>query len=198
MEMVFFDNIDKLGRIVLTTVMVYVLIVLVTKASGKRSTSQLNNFDWIVTVMIGSLGASTILLKNIPFIEGVSSILVLYLLQFLVTKYASISPQFSSVILSDPRIVFYQGQFLPEAMRAERLTRQEIECAMRDEGINNFDDIEAVVFESDAKLSVIPKPKPSDENDDSQSKDRSVSETLKPLIWVFEDNVVDIVLSYTQ
>ena len=113
MEMVFFDNIDKLGRIVLTTVIVYVLIVLVTKASGKRSTSQLNNFDWIVTVMIGSLGASTILLKNIPFIEGVSSILVLYLLQFLVTKYASISPQFSSVILSDPRIVFYQGQFLP-------------------------------------------------------------------------------------
>ncbi|KTF07556.1 hypothetical protein MGSAQ_000949, partial [marine sediment metagenome] len=28
METVFFDNIDKLGRIVLTTVMIYVLIVL--------------------------------------------------------------------------------------------------------------------------------------------------------------------------
>ena len=182
METVFFDNIDKLGRIVLATVMVYVLIVLVTKASGKRSTSQLNNFDWIVTVMIGSLGASTILLKNIPFIEGVSSILVLYLLQFLVTKYASISPQFSSVILSDPRIVFYQGQFLPEAMRAERLTRQEIECAMRAEGINNFDDIEAIVFESDAKLSVIPKQRQADKSDDEQDVDHSVSETITPLM----------------
>lgn len=182
METVFFDNLDKLGRIVLTTVMVYVLIVLVTKASGKRSTSQLNNFDWIVTVMIGSLGASTILLKNIPFIEGVSSILVLYLLQFLVTKYASISPQFSSVILSDPRIVFYQGQFLPEAMRAERLTRQEIECAMRAEGINNFDDIEAIVFESDAKLSVIPKQRQADKSDDEQDVDHSVSETITPLM----------------
>ena len=182
MDMIFFDNIDKLGRIVLTTVMIYVLIVLVTKASGKRSTSQLNNFDWIVTVMIGSLGASTILLKNIPFIEGVSSILVLYLLQFLVTKYASISPQFSSVILSDPRIVFYQGQFLPDAMRDERLTRQEIECAMRTEGINNFDDVEAVVFESDAKLSVIPKPRPTDSSDDSQSTDSTVSETIAPLM----------------
>ncbi len=182
METVFFDNIDKLGRIVLTTVMVYVLIVLVTKASGKRSTSQLNNFDWIVTVMIGSLGASTILLKNIPFIEGVSSILVLYLLQFLVTKYASISPQFSSVILSDPRIVFYQGQFLPEAMRAERLTRQEIECAMRAEGVNNFDDIEAIVFESDAKLSIIPKQNSADRSDNNQNVDHSVSETITPLM----------------
>lgn len=182
MDMVFFDNIDKLGRIVLTTVMVYVLIVLVTKVSGKRSTSQLNNFDWIVTVMIGSLGASTILLKDIPFVEGVSSILVLYLLQFLVTKYASISPQFSSFILSEPRIVFYQGQFLPDAMRAERLTRQEIECAMRSEGVHRFDDVEAIVFESDAKLTIIPKPSSTDVSGNDQNTEDSVSQTIQPLM----------------
>lgn len=162
--------------------MVYVLIVLVTKISGKRSTSQLNNFDWIVTVMIGSLGASTILLKDIPFVEGISSILVLYLLQFLVTKYASISPQFSSFILSEPRIVFYQGQFLPDAMRAERLTRQEIECAMRSEGVHRFDDVEAIVFESDAKLTIIPKPSPTDVSDNDQNTEDSVSQTIQPLM----------------
>lgn len=186
MDMLFFDNLEKLGRIVLTTVMVYVLIVTITKISGKRSTSQLNNFDWIVTVMIGSLGASTILLKDIPFIEGVASILVLYLLQFLVTKYASISPQFSNLILSEPRIVFYQGQFLPDAMRDERLTRQEIECAMRDNGINSFDDVEAVVFESDAKLTVIKKPTSNDtasEDDISASNSEvKVSQTIKPML----------------
>ena len=182
MEMLFFDNIDKLGRIIVTAVMVYVLIVIITKVSGKRSTSQLNNFDWIVTVMIGSLGASTILLKDIPLIEGISSILVLYVMQFLVTKYASISPQFSSFILSEPRIVFYQGQFLPDAMRAERLTRQELECAMRSEGVNNFDDVEAIVFESDAQLTIIPKPTSSDNNDNHQSEENTVSETIAPLM----------------
>ena len=182
MDMLFFDNIDKLGRIVLTAVTVYVLIVIITKVSGKRSTSQLNNFDWIVTVMIGSLGASTILLKDIPLIEGISSILVLYVMQFLVTKYASISPQFSSFILSEPRIVFYQGQFLPDAMCAERLTRQEIECAMRSEGVNSFDDVEAIVFESDAQLTIIPKPTSSDNNDNHQSEENTVSETIAPLM----------------
>ena len=182
MDMLFFDNIDKLGRIVLTAVTVYVLIVIITKVSGKRSTSQLNNFDWIVTVMIGSLGASTILLKDIPLIEGISSILVLYVMQFLVTKYASISPQFSSFILSEPRIVFYQGQFLPDAMRAERLTRQELECAMRSEGVNSFDDVEAIVFESDAQLTIIAKPTSSDNNDNHQSEENTVSETIAPLM----------------
>jgi uncharacterized membrane protein YcaP (DUF421 family) len=174
MDMLFFDNIDKLGRIVLTAAMVYILIVITTKISGKRSTSQLNNFDWIVTVMIGSLGASTILLEDIPLIEGVSAIVVLYVMQFLVTKYASISPQFSSVILSEPRIVFYQGQYLPDAMRAERLTRQELECAMRSEGIHSLSEIEAIVFESDAKLTIITK-------SDKAADDDSISETLLPL-----------------
>jgi uncharacterized membrane protein YcaP (DUF421 family) len=109
MEMLLFDNIEKLGRIILTAVMVYALIVLITKVSGKRSTSQLNNFDWIVTVMIGSLSASTILLEEIPFIEGSAAIVTLYCLQFLVTKYASVSASFSHLILSEPRIVFIKG-----------------------------------------------------------------------------------------
>lgn len=173
MDMLFFDNIEKLVRIVLTAAMVYLMIVVVTKISGKRSTSQLNNFDWIVTVMIGSLGASTILLENIPFIEGMSSILTLYLLQFLVTKYASISPAFSSFILSEPKIVFYQGQFLPEAMRDERLTRQELESVMRSNGIHSLDEVEAIVFESDATLNVITK--------DQDKSNTGISETLKPL-----------------
>lgn len=174
MDMVFFDSIEKLGRVALTAVMVYILIVVITKISGKRSTSQLNNFDWIVTVMIGSLGASIILLESVPFIEGGTSIVMLYLLQFSVTKYAAISPQFSSVILSEPRIVFYQGQYLPEAMRAERLNRQELECAMRSEGVKSLSDIEAIVFESNAKLTVITKSENAPDGD-------TISEILQPL-----------------
>lgn len=174
MDMLIFDDLEKLGRIVLTTVMVYVMIVLATKVAGKRSTSQLNNFDWIMTVMIGSLGASTILLKNIPLIEGSSAILTLYVLQFLVTKYASISPQFSDAILSDPRIVFYQGQFLPEAMREERLTRQELESAMRAAEVNDAADVEAIIFESNAQLTVIKKPPKNYDN----VRDDGISQTI--------------------
>lgn len=182
MDHLLFDSFEKLARIVIASALVYVLIVLVTKVSGKRSTSQLNNFDWIVTVMIGSIGASTILLKDIPFIEGGASILTLYTLQFIVTKYSAISSSFSSFILSEPRIVFYQGQFLPDAMREERLCRQELECAMRSEGINNFDDVEAIVFETDAKLTVIPKQSSDDQQAKADTSEIKVSETITTLM----------------
>lgn len=157
MDNIFFSSWDTLLRIVIASVAVYVCIVVFHKVSGKRSSSQLNNFDWVVTVMIGSIGASTIVLSKVPVIEGMASIVTLLLLQYLVTKYSSHSPEFASLIISEPRVVFYQGQFLPEAMLKERLTRQEIECAMRAEGIHDFDDVAAVIFESDAQLTVIPK-----------------------------------------
>lgn len=188
MEHLLFDNMDKLGRIVITSALVYLLIVVVTKLSGKRATSQLNNFDWVVTVMIGSIGASTILLKSIPFVEGSAAIITLFLLQYLVTKYTAISPQFTAVILSEPTVVFYHGQFLPEAMKKERLNRQELECAMRSEGIHNFEEVEAIVFESDAKLTVIPKKEPanSDKPDNTDSPVETpdtliIPETIQPL-----------------
>ncbi|PNK60213.1 DUF421 domain-containing protein [Psychrobacter sp. FDAARGOS_221] len=179
MENIFFNSWETLFRIIIASVAVYVCIVLFHKVSGKRSSSQLNNFDWVVTVMIGSIGASTIVLSNVPIIEGMASIVTLLLLQFLVTQYSTVSPEFASFILSEPRVVFYQGQFLPEAMRKERLTRQEIECAMRSEGIHDFDEVAAVIFESDAKLTVVAK------RDEQQRYDEEgnirPSDTLNPL-----------------
>lgn len=180
MDMLFFDSQETLFRLIISAVVVYVCIVLAHKVSGKRSTSQLNNFDWVVTVMIGSIGASTIVLKNVPIIEGMASIVTLLTLQYLVTKYSAVSTEFASVIISEPRIVFYQGQFLPEAMQKERLTRQEIECAMRSEGIHDFEEVAAVIFESDAKLTVVPK-RDEEKRFDDQGNIRP-SDTLEPLL----------------
>ncbi|WP_296402905.1 YetF domain-containing protein [Psychrobacter sp.] len=180
MDMLLFDSQQTLVRMIISAFVVYFCIVLFHKISGKRSTSQLNNFDWVVTVMIGSIGASTIILKSVPLVEGLASIITLLVLQYLVTKYSAISPEFANTILSEPRVVFYQGQFLPEAMRKERLTRQEIECAMRSEGIHDYEEVAAIIFESDAKLTVVPKR--SDANRLDEDGDIKPSDTLKPLL----------------
>ena len=181
MENTFFNSWETLLRIVISAVVVYGCIVMFHKVSGKRATSQLNNFDWVVTVMIGSIGASTVVLKGVPIIEGMASIITLLTLQYMVTKYSAISPAFANAILSEPSVVFYQGQFLPDAMRKQRLTRQELESAMRSQGIHDYDAIDAIVFESDAKLTVIPKRDP--ENQVDAEGNFVVSDTIKPLTY---------------
>lgn len=53
---------NDIGDAVLSAILFYILIVLAVRLFGKRSTAQLNNFDWIINITVGSLVASGILL----------------------------------------------------------------------------------------------------------------------------------------
>ena len=61
-------------------------------------------------------------------------------------------------------LVAVGGVLLERAMRVERITRGEVEAAVRRTGHGSFDDIAAVVLETDGELSVIAR---SDEGDGS-------------------------------
>lgn len=69
-----FDITNVIG-ILVSSVIIYVIVILYLRVMGKRSTSELNGFDWIVTVSIGSIFASTVLLDNISVFEGAINIL---------------------------------------------------------------------------------------------------------------------------
>jgi uncharacterized membrane protein YcaP (DUF421 family) len=63
------------------------------------------------------------------------------------------------LVRAEPTIVFFRGEFQTAAMQRERITRAEIMAALRENGVQNLDDVEAVVLESDARLSVLRKEK---------------------------------------
>lgn len=65
MEKLLDCNLDDIVRLLITAPVVYLLIIFYIRILGKRSTSQLNNFDWIVTVSVGSIVTSTVIIKDI-------------------------------------------------------------------------------------------------------------------------------------
>jgi uncharacterized membrane protein YcaP (DUF421 family) len=54
------SSIERVADILLLATVFYFLIVVMVRVSGKRTTGELNNFDWIITVAVGSLAASGI------------------------------------------------------------------------------------------------------------------------------------------
>ena len=56
---------DVLGLIA-TTAKTYITIIAMIRMSGKGSTFQMNNFDWVATVNFGSIIASMISWKTSP------------------------------------------------------------------------------------------------------------------------------------
>ena len=157
MDKLFSIDIGNLLNIALSAPIIYLLVVLYIRVIGKRSTSQMNSFDWIVTVGMGSLVASTIILKAISLIEGAFAILLLMFLQFIITKLMVHFSLLRKVIRSTPQLLVYNGEFLEKNMAKERIVKTEILSAIRSKGVQNINEIHAIVLETDATFSVIKK-----------------------------------------
>lgn len=148
---------SKLVNIAIAVPITYGMIILFIRLSGKRSTSQMNNFDWIVTVTIGSVAASMILLDDVTLLEGGLAMALLLGLQYLVTSAVKASPLAERIVKARPATLMENGKWDEKAMRAERVTRSEVEAAVRQSGESDIDDVRKVVLETDASLSIIPR-----------------------------------------
>lgn len=149
------DTIEALLRIAVIVPAIYLLIILFIRLSGKRSTSQMNNFDWIVTVALGSITASTILLKDITLAEGALSIALLLVLQYSLTFLARRSPLVARAVKAPPTLLLARGRFLDDAMATERISRKEVLAAVRKAGFTDLDQVDWIALENDASFSVI-------------------------------------------
>ena len=79
-----FDRWSDLARVLLVGSASYATLVVVLRASGKRTLAKLNAFDLVVTVAIGSTLATAFLNSDVSWSEGVVALCVLALLQFVV------------------------------------------------------------------------------------------------------------------
>jgi uncharacterized membrane protein YcaP (DUF421 family) len=137
----------------------YLVLILILRASGKRTLGQLNAFDFVVTVAIGSTLSTILLNSSVSWSEGAAAFGLLAGLQFLVAWISSRWPESRFVLTARPAVVLRDGQFQHEALRKNRLTKAEIRQAVRGSGTGDLADIAAVVLETSGKLSVIPAAK---------------------------------------
>ena len=158
----FFDNWDAILRTVVAAAVAYTGLVLILRISGKRTLSKLNAFDLVVTVALGSTLATIILSADVALAEGMIALAMLIVLQWAVTRTSIGWPGFKRLIRSDARLLLENGEFIDEAMRDERVTRSEVEEAVRNQGFGDLSDVAAVVLETDGSMSVISADKAGD------------------------------------
>ena len=153
----FFDGWMPISRVVVLSVCTYIGLIELLRVSGKRTLSKMNAFDLVVTVALGSTLATAILSRDTALAQSLAAFAMLVLLQYVVAFLSVHSRRFSRLIKAEPRLLYYRGEFLAEAMRRERVTREEVLETVRGQGIGSMEDVDAVVLETAATVSVIRK-----------------------------------------
>jgi uncharacterized membrane protein YcaP (DUF421 family) len=130
----FFDSWAGLLRVLVVGTLAYAALVVLLRVTGKRTLSKMNAFDLIVTVALGSTLATVLLSKDVALAEGVLAFALLVLLQLAITWLSVRSERFQALVKAEPRLLLHQGRLLPEPLRRERVTGEEIRAAVRSQG----------------------------------------------------------------
>ena len=152
-----FDSWTDILRTVAVGSAAYFTLVAVLRLSGKRTLSQLNAFDFVVTVAIGSTLATILLSADVSWSEGAAALALLALLQLVVAWTSSRWPRTRNALTGEPVLLLRDGQLQHEALLRNRVAESEVRQAIRSSGSGGFSDIAAVVLETNGKLSVISK-----------------------------------------
>lgn len=151
----FFDDWTGIWRTLLVGALAYGALIALVRIAGKRTLAKMNAFDLVVTVALGSTLATILLSEDVALAEGVAAFALLIGLQLVITWLSVRTKVVPALVKSDPTLLVFRGQQLDEALRAQRVSEEEILQAVRQEGFASVADVHAVVLETEGSFSVI-------------------------------------------
>lgn len=147
------------GIISLRVVVVYLLIVLIFRLTGKREIGELGIIDLVVFIMIGELAVIAIERYNESFFKPMLSMGILVLIQIIFSHLSLRSRNFRKLVDGEPSIIIKDGKIIEKQMKKQRYDFDDLLMQLRNNNIRYISDVEFAILEPTGKLSVIKKEK---------------------------------------
>lgn len=132
----------------------FAVLMLVIRFQGKKQIAQFTYFNYVNGIVIGSLTANIIWIRNVSIWEGIYIILlwgaITWILNFLSLKSITLRKVFED----QPTYLVKDGHIVETNLRRENLTLEDLTSMLRQ--MNNFSlaDVELAILEINGSLSV--------------------------------------------
>ena len=141
--------------IVWRAVAIYFFLFLFTRALGKRELAEMSAFELIVLVTIGDLVQQGTTQEDFSVTGAMLAVSTFGFLA-LAGSYVSFRfPRTKPALEGQPVVVLHEGRWLDDVLRTERLDRDEVLEAARNQGIADLAGVRLAVVEPDGRFSFL-------------------------------------------
>jgi uncharacterized membrane protein YcaP (DUF421 family) len=148
-------NWQTLLEIGLRTAVVYLVVIVGIRLSGKREVGQMTPFDLALLLLLSNAVQNAMTGPDTSLVGGVVAAFTLLLLNYLVAELSGGNRRFRKFIQGSPTLLIHDGQIIPEHMASERVSQDEIHRALREHGIDKIQDVALAVLEVDGSISCL-------------------------------------------
>jgi uncharacterized membrane protein YcaP (DUF421 family) len=146
-----------LSAIAVRTAIVFALLVLAIRFTGRRQFGEIDTKDIVVVLMISNAVQNSMTLGIGRLSGALVSAGTIFLMAWLFSALVARRPAWRKRSVGTPTVLVYNGRFVDGNMRREGVTCNELMGAARNMGLDDVNWIRLAVLEADGSISVIPK-----------------------------------------
>jgi uncharacterized membrane protein YcaP (DUF421 family) len=140
----------------LRSIAVYLFLVVVLRLAGKREVAQLNNFDFVVLLLLSNTVQNAIIGNDNSLIGGLVGAAVLIVANRVVVSAAFHVPRLTRLVQGAQTVLVDHGKVDERNLRKELITHEELMAAVRRQGVSRLEDVELAALEPTGALTVEP------------------------------------------
>ena len=143
-------------KVILTSVLSVVSLFIIAKFIGHKQMSQLDFFDYITGITIGSIAAEMATELEKPWKPLIAMTIYGMITAFLAFVTSKL-PKTRKFINGSPTIIMNGGKIYRTNMKKAKIDLSEFMVMCRQAGFFNINDISTAIFEYNGKLTILPK-----------------------------------------
>lgn len=148
----------SLWTIPVSALLMVASIVLYARIAGLRSFSKMTNFDFAITVAMGSVIGAVVVSTGTAYSVGNGALALgsLFLVQGMLAWARSHMAAAERVLGNDPLLLMEDGgRLLEENLRAARIAPGDVYAKLREANVLQLEEVRAVVLETTGDISVL-------------------------------------------
>lgn len=159
MEHLWIPEISILEK-VLRSAVIYFFVLIAFRFAGKREVGQLTPFDLVVLLIISNVVQNAVIGPDNSLSGGIIGATTILVLNYLVVRIAYRSPKMRHILEPSPTLLIHDGRVLHQNLKKELITMEDLDAALRQNGILDYQRVQVAVLEENGNISVIPKATP--------------------------------------
>jgi uncharacterized membrane protein YcaP (DUF421 family) len=142
-------------QIVLRTAIIYAVILIGVRLSGKREVGQMTPFDLTLLLLLSNAVQNAMTGSDTSLVGGLVAAGTLLSLNYVIAEYSGANRRFRKWVQGSPALLIHNGQVIEAHMAREHVSLDELQRALREHCVASIKDVALGVLEVDGSISLL-------------------------------------------
>jgi uncharacterized membrane protein YcaP (DUF421 family) len=147
----------SLLEVALRTIIIYVVVLVGIRLTGKREVGQMAPFDLVLLLLLANAVQNAMTGPDTSVTGGFVAAATLLVVNMMITRISFRSSKIRVALEGTPTVLIHKGKVAKRNLQKEHIAIEELEQILREHGISAIGDVGLAMLDVDGSISVLKK-----------------------------------------